>query len=239
MVITLILCFVVFLFCVYALSHEDFVIFRKNISMDHIFNLAFLTTLIGLFFSRVFYVATHFSSNYLNPLVFFIFPYFPGLSLVGAVIGGVLFVLIYTARTKTPTARILDYFGMSLLWAVCFGAFLNLSIFIILKRSIPVVMVVEPLLYLFVGIAFFALLLPIQRKAELKDGTLSLLFLLFWSVISIVVGIIGKKDRIWYFLGKEDVLFFAIIIISIFLLIKKEKLKVLVSTVFKRVPRKV
>lgn len=109
--------FFIFLFVVYLLSRDDFVFLRRSITLDQLFDTIFVTSLATLLFSRIVFVALHFKSVYINPLVFFLIPYFPGLSLSGALIGGVLFSIFYLQYYKYPTTRILDIFSIAFLFS--------------------------------------------------------------------------------------------------------------------------
>ena len=107
-IIVLLVCFVVFLYVL-------FVINRKNISLESIFNMAFLTAIFALFFSRLFYVLIHPRPVFFTILGFMLFPYFPGLSLIGATLGGLIFLLPYLKSKKIPVGKIFDLFALSCL----------------------------------------------------------------------------------------------------------------------------
>lgn len=98
----LLVCLLVYLFTVHLLAKEDLVFVRKNITLETLFNLAFYTCGMGLLASRIVFVALHFKPGYFHPLVFLLFPYFPGLSLVGGIIGAMLFLMLYGKRKKNP-----------------------------------------------------------------------------------------------------------------------------------------
>src|SRR3990167_7392925 len=101
-IIILILGLVVFMFSLFMLSHDDFVLLRKNVSMDKVFNIAFITALISLLFSRIFYVASNPEPVFFSPLGFMVFPYFPGLSVVGGVIGSLIYAIILSRNKELP-----------------------------------------------------------------------------------------------------------------------------------------
>lgn len=120
MVLLFIFCFLVFLFCLYSLGNDDLVMLRKNVTAEKIFNLAFLLGFVFLLFARIFYVAFNFRPGFLNPLVFFLFPYFPGLSLMGGVVGTIIFLSIFTAK-KLPGQRFFDLYALCFLLALAIG----------------------------------------------------------------------------------------------------------------------
>ena len=124
MIIALI-CTLLFLFTVFQLSKDDFLFIRKGVLVENIFNTVFLTLPVALFSARFFYVFFHPSWKYLNPFIFFVIPYFPGLSIVGGMVGAWLFINAYTKNKKIPSARLLDMVSLSFLLALSVGIFLN------------------------------------------------------------------------------------------------------------------
>lgn len=124
---------IVFLFCLYQLTRDDFVFLRKNVSVEQMFNLTFLGLPIVLLFARIFYVVGHPSWHYLNPLVFFILPYFPGLSLPGGIVGALLFMHLFTRKGKMPQERVIDVLLLAFLISLTVGGLLSGLMNILLK----------------------------------------------------------------------------------------------------------
>src|ERR1035437_7199459 len=104
----ILICFFLFLYFLYYLSRDDFVIVRKDISIEKIFNLAFLTAIVSLFFSRLFFVLERMDQKLLSPLGFLAIPYFPGLSLLGGILGAGIFIFLYSKFRKLPTGKMFD-----------------------------------------------------------------------------------------------------------------------------------
>jgi hypothetical protein len=192
--IVIIICFVIFLFSLYLLSREDFVFLRRNISVEEIFDVAFICSIATLFFSRLFYVLFHFDPFYLNPLVFFLVPYFPGLSLLGGVLGAVASMLILTKRRRYPRGRFLDFFAIAFLSTLPIGY----TGFAFTGSSESLFFALLPIFYYsFLCIFFLKILLPKFLEGQMKDGMLGLLLLmnyaLFSFVLLIIRGIQGKS----------------------------------------------
>src|SRR3989344_6058385 len=101
LILVILLCFFIFLFALFVLTRDDFVLIRKDVTLDVVFNISFVAFAVSLTSSRILYVILNPSSDFLNPLVFLLFPYFPGLSLLGAVAGRVLFLVIICKQLKT------------------------------------------------------------------------------------------------------------------------------------------
>lgn len=219
----LFLSLIIFLFSLYCLSREDSVLLRKNISLDHVFNLALLEILVGLFFARLFYVLFNFDPFFLNPLTFLLFPYFPGLSLTGAVLSGAVSIYFIGRLSKTPTLRLFDFFSLSFLGAIIGGVFIQILYELILRKVLFIEIIVF-LVYIFA----FILLLKLFQKGGVGEGSTGFLFLLLFSLISllenILTNIIFKINGTWLFFGKEDFLLMSIFFVSLIVLVKKENL---------------
>jgi len=175
----LIVCAIIFLFTIYTLSVEDFVFLRKNISITNIFDIAYIGAVVGLLLSRFIYVALHPSFNYLNPLVFLVIPYFPGLTISGFLLGVLLTIIVFAFRQKLPIGKLFDIFGLSFLPAT--GVyFLGLAVQeLFLKHIFIGILYISAVLYFSI---FFAILKHMYEKLIWKDGSVaswSLTFLIF------------------------------------------------------------
>src|SRR3989344_4407799 len=96
------------LFTIYYLSRDDLILLRKDVTIEKVFNLAFIIFFGGLFFARLAYGILYSTKIFLNPLKFFLFPYFPGLSLTGGIAGGVLLLFLILRFKNLPIGRIFD-----------------------------------------------------------------------------------------------------------------------------------
>jgi len=219
LIIILILCLIIFLFGLHVLAKEDLVFVRKNITLEILFNLAFFAFGIGLFSSRLIYVLLHPSPGFLNPLVFFLFPYFPGLSLIGGVGGAVVFVLLYKRR-KFPTDRIFDFFAMAFLGALPFGFF---GVQMLLGMSDLFVGVVMPIIFFLTLFFFVKVLLPLNSRGEIRDGSLGFLFLLIFSFTLFLARIVHEKNDLQVLIQIDTLLLLVLFITSLIVLIMKEK----------------
>src|SRR3990167_7333740 len=94
-ILVLLVCLIVFLFCVHFLAKDDLILLRKDVSMEKFFNLIFLGAIFCLLSARLFYGIFHATTILLNPIVLLLFPYFPGLSLVLGAIGGAICFLYF------------------------------------------------------------------------------------------------------------------------------------------------
>lgn len=210
------------LFSVYYLSRDDLILLRKDVTIERIFNLAFIVFLVGLFFARLSYGVLYSTKIFSNPLMFFLFPYFPGLLLLGGIIGGLLFLLLISKSKNLPAGRIFDIFSISVLSCLSLGYF---GFFWLSRQNLlsvkPIFLIVVYIILFYVFIKYIHQYL---LKGILKDGSGGLLFLISFSAISLVVNVVDKfKNN--PFLGKpENPILFVILIISAVAFIKAEKL---------------
>ena len=106
----------IFFYVLHYFVRDDFIILRKNTSAEQVFNMIFLAFIFAFILSRLLFIVQNQNPVYLNPLVFLAFPYFPGFSLTGGLLGGALFSVWYTRRKKFPGKRIFDFISLSLAW---------------------------------------------------------------------------------------------------------------------------
>lgn len=221
--IALVVCFFTFLFTLYGLSKDDFILLRKNISMDQVFNISIIAMIVGLFFARALYVANHFTVSFLNPLVFLALPYFPGISIVGGVIGFVVFILYFASVQKVPTQRLFDFSTVSLLVAMGAGYVLQIALHLIRKKPLPLLEYITPLVLLVLTLVFFFLLLPRYRRGEMKDAHLGLVFLACFFASTLLTDILENGKKLLIVMGVEGLLSLGILIFALSLLLKKER----------------
>ena len=205
------------------MSHDDFVLLRKDISIEKIFNLSFITFAVGLFFARFFYAVFFDTKLLLKPVNFILFPYFPGFSLTGGVLGGAVFLIYYLKIKKMPLERLLDFFAISVLSAMPMG-YLGYFLFMLPKTfawdTIILTVVYAIFFLVFIKFLCFDLLL----KGKLKDGTIGILFLISFSLISLLTGIIVRFKNFAFLDQPQNYILFGAFLISLVFLIDQENL---------------
>lgn len=219
LIIILAVSLIVFLFCLHVLAKEDLIFVRKNITMEILFNVAFFTIGVGLLSARLVYVIEHFSLGFLNPLVFFLFPYFPGLSLAGGVGGAMLFTLIYKAK-KYPIGRIFDFFSMAFLAALPVGFFGQGLLMGMRDRFSGIFM---PIIFLITLIFFVKVLLPLNTRGELEDGSLGFLSVIVFSLTTLISLGVRAKNIVGFILQVDVVILIILLISSFLMLLMNEK----------------
>lgn len=209
--IVLIICFVIFLFSLYSFSHDDFILLRKDISTEDVFNYAFIAGALSLLFARIFYVLSNPDPAFLNPLVFLIFPYFPGLSLLGGVAGGCLVLLILARKKAFPIGRILDFFSLSFLASMPVG-FIG---YMLLSNDRSYLLISQFFFFLLLFLVFVFVLIP-RFRTDIKDGMLGLIFLIAISFNYLIKNFLNRSEVF----GIENLVSVAILGISIAFIIK-------------------
>ncbi len=98
----------------------------KNIRLtsykeDEIFDGLFFSLGGGLFVGRLVYVLLHFNKFGINPLKFILINGYPGISLYGAILGGLLTFFIFSHIKKIKFMEVIDYLTSPLLVALAIG----------------------------------------------------------------------------------------------------------------------
>ncbi len=223
-ILVIIICLFVFLYCVYLLANDDFIFLRKDVTMEKLFNIVFLGGLISLFFARFIYGLLYAKSILFNPFVFLLFPYFPGLSMIGGVLGAGVTILFLAIRKKgaLPLARMSDFFSIAFLVTLPVG-FLGYFMFAEIEFSVlrTVSMVFS---YLFLFVIFLKFLFSRLLSGKLKEGTITFLFLICYSLVSLVSNAFPKNSILNYFKNFENLILIVVLIVCVFFLIRQENL---------------
>lgn len=211
-------CFVVFLYAIFVFAKDDFMLLRKNVSLEQLFNISFLGLLISLFAARLGHVIAHPSKDYFNPLVFLLFSYFPGLSIGGGIVGTALFFWLYYRKKKVPVGRIFDIFVLGFLSAFACGAVIAFILqWIFLKKifiiSFIAAIVIISLTYLFIW--FFT-------RGNFKDGSIGMVALVLLGIIELLTNTLSRGLRHILAISVEDILLLVIVIFFLSLFIVRE-----------------
>src|SRR3989344_2877833 len=148
-ILTLFISFFVFLFCVYMFSKDDFVLMRKNISLDQIFHLIFLVSLASFVGGRVLYAVFTANTSFVNPLILAAFLYY---------------------SWNIEKGRVFDIVSLSFLGSF---SFVYLPLFFLgsfLKGSWSIVHII----FLLGSGGLFGVFLRLFLKEKLRDGSVSL-----------------------------------------------------------------
>lgn len=218
MFIILAVCFFIFLYVLYYFSHDDFVVIRKDITMERIFNLAFVTGVVALFSSRLFFVLFNNNLKFLNPLLFFALPYFPGLSLIGGLLGGSLLIYAYCNFKKLPIGKMFDLFIKSFIFVLPLG-FLITFIILLFKTSLFFnILFISSILLLAL---FTKIIFPFSSRGEVEDGSVGLIFMAVFSLLYFLIKMFLDIKN-FSFLDLENIVLLISLFLSLILLINQE-----------------
>ncbi|MBI2621527.1 MAG: prolipoprotein diacylglyceryl transferase [Candidatus Levybacteria bacterium] len=209
---------VLFLFRLYHLAFDDYILVKKNIELDDVFNVAFACSLLALLFSRIFYVVINPERVFSSPLGFLLFPYFPGLSLTGGLFGGIVALFFLSRKKKFPIGRIFDFFSISFIFSLPFG-FVG---YLLLSQEFTSGNLVKLILYGLILTASNIYLYPKASLFEIKDGTISALFLVFFSLISLLTRAIDHPGTMNFITYRENFVLLLILISGVLFILKQE-----------------
>lgn len=223
-ILVLLICLFIFLYCAYVLSNDDFIFLRRDVTMEKLFNTIFLGGLISLFTSRFFYGLFHAKSILANPFVFLAFPYFPGLSLLGGIVGAGAYILFLMTNKKNPLplGRMSDFFSIAFLISLPVG-FIGYLVFS--EEGVSVISAeIQAATYFILFIIFLKFFLPQLLSGKFKEGTITFLFLICFSIVSLISNAFPKISILDFFKNFENLILIAILVSSVDLLIKQENL---------------
>lgn len=198
-ILVLIGSFFVFLFFLYSLIKEDTVFMRQNIGSDRIFNLAFSLSLLALFFARLFYIIFSERFQLLNPFYFILISHSPGLSAVGAVLGGVLSLALLSRYLKMPFGHLLDRFSLAFVYSLPIGV---LGYFILDGKLLTTEAAATLGVCVLVILLFARVLVRLSERGEIKSGGLGYIFIMGFSFCKIVLNVIFGNAS----LGPENII---------------------------------
>ena|ERR1700722_11765475 len=207
-----------FLYSLYRLVKDDYVFIRKGISLEQSFDIAFITLWVSLFTARLFYLI--FNSHSVSVVFYNFFNLKIGdFSLTGAVIGGTIAIYLVGKYKKLPLGRLCDFLSLSFLYTLPL-VFLANSFFV--AKNVLLSMFLDAVIYFVLLLFFVQFLYPKILNRTLKEGTLSLLFLLLFSIIALTTTLLVSLKNIQSFISPENFVLVLLFIVSLILLIKQE-----------------
>lgn len=201
------------LFLLFTLSRNDLILLRKDITLSKIFDSVFFFVLAGLFLGRSFYVLYVQNPLLLKPLAFLHIARYPGISLIGIFLGG-LIILRVLIRNKIAFPRVLDIFYLS------FFPFLSLSLLYAPITHMYYIIIIT----LLISLALFSILLKVHKEYMLRDGSISLVILLIVSSYTLIREILSTKSTISYITSPFGLLLFTIFLIASICLLFNERI---------------
>jgi hypothetical protein len=217
----LLACLFIFLYCVYVLANDDFIFLRRDVTMEKVFNIIFPGSLVSLLIARIFYGLSA-KSIFANPLHFILIPYFPGLSLLGGIVGIGIYLFYISKRRENsfPIERMCDFFSIAFLISLPLGF---LGSFLFPESSVEMIRLgAQALAYFILFIIFLKFFLPKLLSGKFKEGTITLLFLISFSFINLVANAFLRINILEYLKNFENIILIAVFFTSLGMLIWHE-----------------
>ncbi len=161
--IILIPSFFIFLYTIFKLVKEDHVFFRRNIKLEHFFDYTFIATTISWIFLQIINEAEQ-----------------EQMTVVVIIASMVLFLI--AKYKKIPVGRFFDFFTLSFLTAIPLWYFL-LGIFS--ENNFKIVYFAGSAVFLLYSVLFIKVLFPKIMNRTLKEGSLTVFFIIFYSLFSL------------------------------------------------------
>lgn len=163
---------VISFFSLYVLSKHDFVLIRKNVSVNQVFDLSFLSMITAFLVGRLFFIINDERKELFNPIQFFHILRYPGVSVFGFFVGGAISIWFLFRKTKA-LHRVYDIFTIS---------FFPLFLFHLAFRNYPVFSIFISIFIGLVGFLFWLFVIRSHQKYSFRDGTISYLVTAFISL---------------------------------------------------------
>ena len=218
-ILVLVPAFILFLYFIYKLVRDDYVFIRKNISMEQMFDIAFVVTWASLFFSRLFYfIFNDFFKH--NIFLQFFSPQVEGLSLFGALVGGLGTLYLFAKYKRIPFGRLFDVFTLALVVALPLGfigsALLEHNFHFIASLG-------NALVYLIFAIFCVKYVHPKLNSRELKEGNVQIIFLLFFSIVLFINATMLRQEGKITLISVESIVLFLFFVFSFILFLRQAR----------------
>jgi hypothetical protein len=161
------------------MTREDYGLMRRNISMEQLYNVAFVVLLCSLFFARLVFILFNFHLFYLNPVVFLALPYFSGLSLLGGVFGLFIGLGIVCYQKKYPWRKFFDFFSIAFACGLPVAAF---GTNFLHSKSFFLPLAITLIFYVLMGILGIGVFYRRILVSKITDGVTTQIFLISISV---------------------------------------------------------
>ena len=215
--VVLIPSFLLFLYFIYKLTKEDYVFIRKNVSLEQVFDMVFVSLGVSLIFSRLFYLVFHYRLGD-NLFLLFFSSEMGGFSFFGAFLGGLLTLYLFGQYKKLPLERLFDFIILAFVVALPVG-FIGSAL---LAKDISIIFLLgNAIVYAIFAIFSLKYVHPKLESRELKEGNLYVIFLFFFSIVLLINAIMLNKGGTIGLITIESITLFLFFIFSIVHFVKQ------------------
>jgi len=192
---------------------------KEDLKETEYFDAFLYTNIVVLAFARIFYIITHFSDFDFNPLRLIVVREAPGLSLLGGLIGGAVFLFFYARRKKYDFLHLADLFSLAFSFALIFakigeqlgGAgygretrfFLGVKVVGLTGIRHPTELY-EALLYILLSIILLVLYKKSVRR-KIPSGVVSYLFVILTCFIFFGLEFLKERSVYWSILSERQI----------------------------------
>lgn len=159
---------------------------------EDVFDIYFVSLFGGLFFARLIYVLANFNKFGFDVLKFILINGYPGLSLFGALYGGMFTFYLYLHRKKISFIELVDYFIPPLFLALAIG-----KIGSFLSGEESMVAIIESVSYIILVILTYRVIRAI-RRGNFVSGFSLYTFLLTYSGVNLLLDNL-KLNHLYFF----------------------------------------
>jgi hypothetical protein len=206
-----------FLYVLYRLVKDDHIFIRKGVSLEQSFDCAFITLWSGLIAGRLLYLVSHIFTEKNILFQFFSLKNYE-FSLVGGIIGGMISIYFLGKYRRIPLGRLGDFFSMALLSIFPLGFLVQA---LVVKKEELLFVFLNAIVYFILLLFFAQFLYPKIMNRTLKEGTLSLLFLVFYTIISLTTSIFISLKDLHNLINPENIILFLLLLFSMVFLVKQ------------------
>lgn len=214
-----IFCFFIFFYSLYILGKDDYVLIRKNLSLEQLFDFAFFALFIGVLFAWILLIIFHpaiendFTARLFSPIG-------ASLSLTGIISGCLAGLYLIGKYRRLPIGRLFDFFSLALLSALPAGYLI--SIFFIKRKEI-FYFIIPGIFYLAAQVFFWRFLLPRIINSRMASGSLCGLFILLFSSVTFFISFFYRFRNSIFDLGTEDYILIGIFLLTVFFMLRNNR----------------
>lgn len=208
-----------FLYVLYRLVKDDHIFIRKGVSLEQSFDCAFITLWSSILMGRLLYSLFHIALDKDSLLHIFSLRN-GGFSLTGGIIGGMIAIYFIGKYKRIPVGRLGDFFSIAFMSVFPLGFLVHA---LAVKKNELLFVFLNALIYFLLLLFFIQFLYPKIMNRTVKEGTLAMLFLLLYSLISLVTNVLISLKEIQKLITPENIVLCLLLLFSSILLIKQER----------------